>query len=46
MPIGITVGRQILHVSVLAEEDREATVRRAGPALQGGTPIPAVAVRT
>ncbi|WP_262697805.1 MULTISPECIES: TetR family transcriptional regulator [Streptomyces] len=34
MLIGITVGRQIVRVSVLAEEDREAIVRRVGPALQ------------
>jgi AcrR family transcriptional regulator len=34
MLIGLTVGRQIVRVTVLAQEEREAIVRRLGPALQ------------
>lgn len=34
MLVGVTVGRQIVHVAVLADEDQEAIVRRVGPALQ------------
>ncbi|MGP2440494.1 TetR/AcrR family transcriptional regulator [Streptomyces sp. JW3] len=34
MLIGITVGRQIVRVPVLADEDREEIVRRVAPALQ------------
>ncbi|MFJ7213666.1 TetR family transcriptional regulator [Amycolatopsis sp. NPDC098790] len=34
MLIGITVGRQIVQVAALVGEEREAIVRRVGPALQ------------
>lgn len=34
MLVGIAVGRQIVRVGVLAEEETEAIVRRVGPALQ------------
>ena len=34
MLIGLTVGRQIVGVSVLAEEEAEDIIRRVGPALQ------------
>jgi hypothetical protein len=34
MLVGIAVGRQIVQVAVLAEEETEAIVQRVGPALQ------------